>query len=160
MKGVSAIRTESLYQYVSERRQGFLEFDQLLQAACDLEELNPRHYSQLRETVRLINQQVRALVEEDEKLLSEDPLQAVENASYTTCQQLWLALEKLESELDLLQGNMAGRRRLVRVTGLCAMIHDLLIPHLGQYAGAGSREDGEMEECFDGLQLVPMPPSV
>ncbi|RJP80155.1 MAG: hypothetical protein C4524_03675 [Candidatus Zixiibacteriota bacterium] len=158
MEGYAVSSPETLEQFISERRQGFREFDKLLLETCELEGLSPRHFSQLLDAVRIINQQVRALVEQDELALAGDSGTPVQESDFTACQQLWLALDKLETELEHFQENVASRQRLTRVTGLCAMVHELLQPHMRP----GSREPAQKatieRDCFSTLN--PMPPSV
>ena len=128
---------DPIVQLMAEHQHGLRELERMLQAGRELKNsgYNFAAFERLREATRFINEDIRRHNEAEEMALF-PMLEAKIGASGPTAvmrsehQQLWLTLEKMDRELDLLAENSEDQLKLARIAELAAFIHDFLKQHI------------------------------
>ena len=166
---------DPIIRFMDEHQQGLRELKNLLNAAKELKlnGYNPEPYEKLRAATRFINEEIRthnqneenALFPKLEEKIGKNGPTAVMRSEH---QQLWEALGRLESELNLLSTDGVNNPRIARIAELATFVHDFLSQHIGKednilYPMArrvlSGRELQEVSRKMAGIP-EPMPPSV
>ncbi len=166
---------DPIIRFMDEHQQGLRELKKLLNAAKELKlkGYDPELYEKLHDATRFINEEVRAHNQNEENALFPALEEKIGTSGPTAVmrsehQQLWEALDRLESDLNLLLTDGVNNPRIARIAELSTFIHDLLSQHISKednilYPMArrvlSGRELQEISRKMAGVP-EPMPPSV
>jgi hemerythrin-like domain-containing protein len=173
--GIMSAFEDPIIRFMDEHQQGLRELRNMLHAAKELKlkGYDPELYEKLHDAARFINEEIKAHNQNEENALFPALEEKIGKSGPTAVmrdehQQLWEALERLESELNLLLTDGINNPRIARIAELATFIHDFLSQHIGKednilYPLARRVLNGrELQEVSRKMAGVPepMPPSV
>ena len=129
--------TDPIVKLMNEHQLGLRELENMLQAGREMKTsgFDFAVYEKLREAVRFINEDIRqhnrseeeALFPALEAKIGQNGPTAVMRSEH---QQLWLALDKLQNELNHLLDHSGETQKLNSIAELATFIHDFLKQHI------------------------------
>lgn len=163
---------DPIERLMEEHQHGLKELEKMLKAGQELKArgFNQESYETLRGATDFINGDIRTHNQNEENALFPMMEAKMGEGGPTTVmrsehQQLWAALDKLETELGCLPSTSANGEVIGRVAELSAFIHNLLIQHIYKEDNIlypMAREiltPEEFQQVFKKM-VEPLPPSV